>query len=119
MPSFPVLRTGAVAQYPLPRHTGYSTSISRFVDGSEQRSRNYPAPLRRWVIRLNLLDEGELAAVDAFFSAQVGRGGAFSFTDPADSHVYANCSLDEDSIRVSYFGPGSGGTELVIRENRT
>jgi hypothetical protein len=116
---FPVLKTGAVAQYPSQRASIYSTEVLRFVDGLEQRARSFGTSLRRWVIQLDLVDEGELAAIDEFFSAQDGSGGEFSFTDPWDGKVYANCSLENDELKVSLEGPSRGRTRLVVRENRT
>jgi hypothetical protein len=61
--TFPTLKTGAVAQYGSSRTRGFSTQVFRFLDGSEQRFQDYGAPLRRWTIRLSLLDEAELNAL--------------------------------------------------------
>src|SRR5215831_14197241 len=99
MAQFPALRTGAVAQYPLQSGRVYATGVVRFVDGNEQRSRMFARPLRRWVVRLELLDESELAAVESFFLIQHGSNGTFSFTDPADGTVYARCSLEDDELQ--------------------
>ena len=79
----------------------FSTQVFRFLDGSEQRFPGYGAPLRRWVIRLDLLDEAELATLEQFFEDQGGRAGTFSFTDPLDGTVYASCSFDSDELRGS------------------
>ena len=119
MSQFPVLRTGAVMQYPAARTTEYATGVWRFVDGKEQRSRSIATPLRRWTIRLHLVDEGELAAVNAFFDEQQGEAGVFSFTDPWDGTVYPNCSIDQDELRTELAGPGSGRLNIVVRENRS
>jgi hypothetical protein len=118
MADFPLLRTGAVAQYPLNKSIVFATDVTRFVDGTEQRSRAYGKPLRRWNIQLELLDEGELARMEQFFRDQAGRGASFASTDPWDGAVYPNCSLDEDSLAVTMEGPGRGRTEMVVRENR-
>jgi hypothetical protein len=118
MTSFPKLRTGAVVQYPVSRSTTYSTDIARFIDGKEQRSRSYLAALRSWAIQLELLDEGELAAFEEFFKEQAGASGVFSFTDPWDGSIYAQCSFDKDEFGTRLDGPFSGRTEFVIRENR-
>ena len=61
MASFPTLKTGVVAQYPSDRARRFSTQVLRFLDGSEQRFAGFGAPLKRWLIRLELLDEAELA----------------------------------------------------------
>jgi hypothetical protein len=119
MSQFPALRTGAVLQYPAARAIEYATGVLRFVDGKEQRSRSAAAPLRRWTISLHLVDEGELAALAAFFDEQQGEAGTFSFTDPWDGTVYPNCSIDQDELRTALEGPGSGRSQIVVRENRS
>ena len=70
MATFPVLKTGAVAQYPLERGVRFSTQAVRFMDGSRQRFRLYGPGLRRWTLKLDLLDEQELGAVISFVEQQ-------------------------------------------------
>ena len=118
MASFPTLKTGAVAQYPAERTRQFSTQVLRFLDGSEQRFRRYGSPLRRWTIRLELLDESELAAFGEFFAAQGGRAGTFSFVDPWDGAVYPNCSFGEDALGLEFGSQMRGRTVMTIRENR-
>jgi len=117
MANFPALKTGAYAQYPSDRTQGFSTAAYRFLDGSEQRFAHYGSPLRRWTLRFDLLDEGELVAVEQFFVAQEGRSGTFSFTDPFDGTVCPNCSFDADTGSFAFAGAGRGAAILVIREN--
>ncbi len=118
MSAFPVLKTGAVAQYPANRAIEHSTSVLVFVDGSEQRFREFASPARKWVIRLELLDEGELAALEDFLIAQQGRLGTFSFTDPWDGTTYPDCSLEADSIPLESQDLMRGRTTMVVRKNR-
>ncbi len=118
MATFPVLKTGAVAQYPLDRSRRFSTEVLRFLDGSEQRFAQFGTALKRWVIRLELLDEAELAGVEEFFVEQAGRAGSFSFTDPWDGTVYPRCSFDSDTMSAEYRGQGDGAASIVVRENR-
>jgi hypothetical protein len=98
MPNFPLLKTGAVTQYPAQKSLAYSNYVARFLDGAEQRYRECSAPLSRWIIRLDLVDEAELNALDLFFLNQQGALGSFSFTDPWDSTAHANCSLEQDTL---------------------
>ncbi len=119
MSDFPRLKTGAAAQYPANKVVSYSTQVFRFLDGSEQRYREQSAASRQWSLRLDLLDEEELARLREFFEANQGRFGAFRFEDPWDGTVYGECSLEEDEMGCEFHGESSGGTSVVVRENRT
>jgi hypothetical protein len=116
--SFPALKTGVVAQYPSDRARRFSTQVNRFLDGSEQRFCEFGAPLKRWLIRLERLDEAELARLEEFFAEQAGRTGTFAFTDPWDGNVYMNCSFDSDAMTADYRGQGDGVASVVVKENR-
>ena len=107
MASFPVLKTGAIAQYPADRTPQFSTQTYR-VSGWElsRDSQRFPAVLQQWTIKLALLDEGELEALRAFFLSQEGRAGSFSFTDPWTGTVYANCSFGK-----RYAGTTTSGSD--------
>lgn len=117
MANFPVLKSGAVAQYPMTRALEYSTRILRFLDGTEQRFREHKRAIRRWVIRLELLDEGEMAAIEDFFLSEQGRLGSFSFTDPRDGTVYPDCSLESDAVELDFREQMRGATALTVKEN--
>jgi hypothetical protein len=118
MATFPKLKTGAVAQYPATKRLTFQNQVLRFVDGQEQRYRDSAGPLHRWEIRLDELDEGEIAAIDGFFEANLGRLGSFAFTDPWDGTVYANCSLSSDAMDLTSLGEMSGKVALTVIENR-
>jgi phage-related protein len=118
MANFPTLKTGAIAQYPAERTRQYSTQVFRFLDGAEQRFPGYKSALRQWKIRLDLLDEGELETLLEFFLSEEGRAGAFSFTDPWDGMVYANCSFGEDTLALKFEGPMKGVTQVTVKESR-
>ena len=119
MADFPTLKTGAIAQYPARRTRQFSTHVLRFLDGSEQRFRSYGSPLKKWAISLTLLDDAELTKIAAFFAAHGGRAGTFSFTDPWDGTLYANCSFEDNSLDAEFGAVGSGRTSLMVRENRS
>lgn len=118
MASFPTLKTGVVAQYPTERQRSYATQVFRFLDGSEQRFPAYAVPLLQWTIHLDLLDESELTNLEQFLESEGGRAGSFSFTDPFDGTVYANCSFAADELALNFAGPQQGKTTVVIKENR-
>ena len=119
MSAFPRLKTGAVMQYPASRSVEHTTQVHRFVDGSEQRYRDRGAPVRRWVIRLEQLDEAEMRELQEFFGSVGGRAGSFSFLDPWDDVTYEDCSLEGDELAVEVSGEMRGRTVLVVRENRS
>jgi len=116
--SFPPLKTGAVAQYPSDRTRRFSTRVLRFLDGGEQHFAKFGAPLKRWLIRLELLDEAEVAGLEEFFVEQGGQAGTFTFTDPWDGTVHTNCSFESDTMTADYRKRGDGATSVVVRENR-
>jgi hypothetical protein len=118
MSHFPTLKTGAVQQYPAQKSIQFATEIVRFLDGSEQRFRSYESALRRWVIRLELLDEIELHALREFFRNLEGSSGSFSFTDPWDGASHANCSFELDELTEELSDEGRGSTALTVSENR-
>jgi hypothetical protein len=118
MATFPSMKTSAIAQYPARRSVRYQNEAVRFVDGAEQRYRDCAGPLHQWEIRLDLLDEGELAAIEGFFAANQGAFGTFAFTDPWSGQVYENCSLAADGMEMTASGEMRGATALVVREGR-
>lgn len=118
MSTFPRLKTNAVQQYPARRAMQFSTSILRFIDGTEQRFREYPSPLRSWSIDLRLLDDAEMTTLEHFFIAQGGQYGSFTFTDPWNQTTYPNCTIENPELVLRYEGPQSSSVSLVVRENR-
>ncbi len=117
--TFPLLRTNAVMQYPATRDFSFANSVLRFVDGSQQCYRESAASLRRWLVRLDLLDETELSNLQAFFGSNQGRFASFSFTDPWDNTVFPDCSLDQDSFEFTLAGEMRAQTALIVKQNRS
>jgi len=118
MADFPKLKTGALAQYPLQRRVEYPTTVLRFLDGAEQRWPEQGSASRKWVVRLDLLDEGEISSLAAFFDTQSGRGGHFSFEDPLDGSLHGDCSFEQDKATIEAACEGRWSTELTVRENK-
>ena len=112
--TFPILKTGAVAQYPLERGLRFSTQAVRFLDGSQQRYRLYGSGLRRWVVKLTLLDEQELAALIAFIGTQ--GSAVFAFTDPVLGTTATRCVIAGEQMNAEMTHEMSGQTTLVIEE---
>ena len=117
MPTFPKLKTTAIAQYPLARREQFQNQTVRFVDGREQRYRDSAGARLEWEIQLSQLDEGELAAIEEFFVANQGAFGSFSFTDPWDGKVYDNCSVAGDGLELVTAGEMRGSTKLTVVRN--
>lgn len=118
MATFPLLKTNSVMQTPATKRTAFRNQTLRFVDGTDQRYRDSAGPLRSWVIQLKDLDESEMASVDGFLRASQGRFGTFSFTDPWDGSVHANCSLAADGAAFVLLGEMRGRTTVTVVENR-
>jgi len=106
-----------VTQYPASKGTLSATQVLTFVDGSEQRCRQWAAPLLRWTIRLNLLDEGEIRQMEEFFLSEQGRYGSFSFVDPWSGTEYTNCSLEADEADAGLWDVARAKASLVVRQN--
>src|SRR5689334_14065483 len=102
MPTFPLLSTGAVAQYPLSRLTSYATDVIQFLDGSQQRCLTRGKKLRRWQISLSQLNETELSLLEQFFDSTQGNFSVFTFTDPFTGDLVPNCRLLNPSIVTQY-----------------
>ena len=118
MSDFPTLASGAILQYPAQKAIQYSTRVLRFADGAEQRFRGYDQPLRRWIIRLDLLDEGELHMFREFFRTQGGTAGNVAFTDPWDGTKYSSCSLENGEMAETLTTESKCKTAFILRENR-
>jgi hypothetical protein len=118
MATFPTLKTNAVAQDPASKTARYQNQALRFLDGTEQRYRDSAGPLHRWIIKLNDLDESEMAAIEQFFADDQGQFGSFAFTDPWDGTVYPDCSLASDESDATWQAEMCGTTSLTVVENR-
>ncbi len=119
MSTFPRLKTQAVAQYPAIRTVVFSTSVIPFMDGQEQRFRDFAAPLLAWTIDLSQLDDEEVSNLEAFFIEQSGTFSAFDFVDPWNETVYSGCTLDNPELLLQYQGNQAGAVQLIVRQNRS
>lgn len=114
MATFPLLKTGAVTQYPLLRSTNVSTQSVRFLDGSRQTFSINGGGLRRWSVSLNLLDETEVSAV-LKFAESVGTG-TFTFTDPGTGETANKCVLSGGEVDAALTDELNGKVALEIEE---
>lgn len=98
MATFPVIRSGSAALYPLERGRGPAAGVARFLDGSEQRWQA-AGDLRRFVLEYRSITGYEASLLVDFFR---DAKGAFD-----DSHqitvggtVYQNMAIDSDEIEL-------------------
>ena len=114
MAQFPKLKTGASAQYPTTKEYRFATATHTFVDGTEQRYREFHGSQQRWIVNLSKLDEGEIANILVFFRIQQGRVGEFDFEDPWTQMVVSKCHFEQDVLSVRADGEFEISTQLVI-----
>lgn len=115
MLEFPKLKTGVSAQYGLWSEVRAKTRVMEFIDGSEQRYR-VTKPRRRWVVRLEQLDEGEAARVEEFARRHFETLESFRFTDPVSGSVHDGCVLEGTSREVEARSRENCGLKLVVAE---
>ena len=82
---FPQLSSGAVAQLPLRRETGYRTLVNQALDGSEIRLSDLDFFERSWELPLESLSDSEWQAIQALFAAVEGRLATFLFLEPGEN----------------------------------
>lgn len=111
MATFPTLRTGAIAQYPLPLSREYHTQFVTFLDGSRQTYRIRKAGLRKWRIWNHLLDDEELEKMCVFFRAQGET--PFSFTDPITGETAQKCMYAGWTFTSEPDGQGARSTTEI------
>ena len=116
MAQFPVLSTGAVTQYPTPLTSGQAVGVIRFVDGTDQRYLTQPQILRQWQIQLELLNDGEIGGLEAFFIEMNGAYGLFTFPDPFSGANVPNCRFATDGMETINSGVNASATSLWVIE---
>jgi hypothetical protein len=116
MANFPLLTSGAVTQYPAGIISGQGVQVIRFLDASDQRYLAQPQAFRQWQIRLDLLNENEIQALEAFFIAQSGDYSPFNFPDPFSGTSVPNCRLAAPGFASEYVGVDVSSTSFWVIE---
>ena len=111
------MRTGAVAQYPLPCTQALPIEANSFLDYSRQAYRDVAGVKKSWTLALDLLNASEIATLKAFFEQQQGQNGVFSFTDPVDASVHPTCSFADDVFTHDQNSETSNRSTLTIYEH--
>jgi hypothetical protein len=113
---FPILNSGAVTQYGSPIGFAWPAQVIRFMDGTDQRFLACGNVLRRWSIDLRLLNESEIAAVEAFFSGMSGEYSIFDFPDPISGADVPNCRIGAPELISDYQDVDIAATSMWVVE---
>jgi uncharacterized protein DUF2460 len=113
---FPTLNSGAITQYGSPIGFVWPAQVIRFVDGADQRFLACGNVLRRWGIDLRLLNESEIASIEAFFSAMSGEYSTFTFPDPISGSSVPNCRLGAPELISNYQDVDIAATSMWVVE---
>jgi len=116
MSTFPILKSGAVTQYPTVVTQAQPTQIIRFLDGTDQRYLMQGQARRQWRIDLSCLDEAEIYAMELFFAEQQGIYSLFTFPDPISGTGVANCRIGSSELTTEYLGPDASKTSIWVIE---
>jgi len=115
MLEFPRLKTGAAVQYPVEYTAESPVRAFTFLDGSQQRFARQRTR-RRWILRLDLLDDDEAARLEEFARRHFRTREPFQFVDPRTGVAYSPCRLEGGQQQVQARGAGRTGATLVITE---
>jgi hypothetical protein len=116
MLTFPMLSTGAVAQYPLPVTYTLPVETIRFIDGTDQRFMSRGKVLRTWHIQLTALNENEIQNIEDFFDSLEGQYSLFVFPDPYSGQSVPNCRMGQSSLVTDYLAVGLASSDLWVVE---
>jgi hypothetical protein len=117
MASFPVLKTGASAQYGIERITQRPATVQRFLDGSTRR---YPSEKgwRAWRVRLEGLSGQEAETVASFVETHFETQELFAFLDPWSGIEHDGCHVAEDGYAVVAEGEHGYRIEILIEQRQ-
>ena len=113
---FPLLSSGAVTQYGSLIGFVWPAQVIRFVDGTDQRFLACGNVFRRWAIDLRLLNESEVALIEAFFSAMSGEYLTFTFPDPISGTNVPNCRIGAPELISTYQDVDIAATSMWVVE---
>ena len=115
MAEFPELKTGALAQDGLECAHRTRTRLLRYLDGGQQAVKMRRGR-KRWTVKLEFLDEGELTALGEFVESVRGESGVFAYTDPRTGVRHERCRIEGADFEQLLEGLGDGRTEIKIVE---
>jgi hypothetical protein len=119
MSTFPELKSGAIVQSGSLRMQGFRNRALRFTDGSAQRFLQSGDPELRWLVRLDRLDDREVAQLEGFFEQMQGSLGRFMFRDPWTGQEYPGSRFESDELATVRDGENRAqGAVWVVNERR-
>lgn len=77
----------------------FSTLVSEFENGYEQRRAKWASPKRKWVLEFKNRIQSEMETIRNFFITKKGEYSSFTWTNPIDSTEYT-VRFDEDSLLI-------------------
>jgi hypothetical protein len=116
--TFPQLKTGALAQYPVRRRSAKRTVITTAADGSVVRFADDNAATVEWTLQYEGLSSDEWKALESCFQAAEGQLETFTFVDPLGNMLAWSTDLTQS---VWQRGPGlaaTGGMTDPFRGNQ-
>ncbi len=113
---FPSSLSNLVFQYPTVKQTVYSTQVSQFVGGGEQRYQIAGSELRQWTAQPLILPDDVMAELEMFFLSVGGTANSFQFADPWDGTVYPVCYFKDDPFTRMIKDPGRNAVLFTIIE---
>ncbi len=113
---FPTLSTGSITQYGSAAAYVWPAQVIRFLDGSDQRFLACGRALRRWAIDFRLLNESEIAALEAFFRGVEGEYSPFTFPDPITGVDIPNCRVGSPQLITEYHDVDIAETSIWVVE---
>ena len=78
----------------------YSTLISNFENGVEQRRAKWASPIREFTLTFRNMTSAEYVVMKNFFIAKLGAYTTFTWTNPNDSVEYT-VRFKDDSLKIT------------------
>jgi len=97
--TFPTLKSGNTVFYPLQDTQSFSTTVTKFLDDSEQRWRARPM-LRRFNLQCVDINAYDSALILNFFRSQFGRFDP-TWTLTIGANTYSNLAFNTDSFKIT------------------
>jgi len=114
--SFPALKSGVVAKYPVVRDVRLETGVVRFEDDTEQRWVRARAR-NSFRLQFSRLSEEDVATIEAFFRSCKGKFDT-TWDITIGGTTYSHCTFEDDTFAVTETSEGLFTVALNIRQVR-